>query len=848
MEFEKSLFRIYEKTLEIILKNESESEFQTYYESFWGSRSNIRENTSSEMLFEMSQNLLANPSSSSSSSAEEFSNRPTRTPFYRRMFYFFFNLHKISTLLLLEFFFFLVFVFTLLLLIYLHFTFTLRVGCLPYKISDELKILSLQSQTISLSSSNNSSYNKVNSIFLNSYNNEIRQEFNTTKRGNKNLHFYNKNFNTKNKIPFSDLISLLEYKDQSLDYSSISSYSNETFESYFNSSSLLDKEYLSFSELNYLIENDTNFFENFYWDDDVILAIKMKTRVENPFNFKSYKYKVLKSIGNYLPSYIASIFSTETINPDNVSSENVNLVKNDTEINSNNATTLLGENGSFDYDFLASTSPYIINLNYQQLLKSSYKIVNIIYEGCECYGGSSLSNNIILSSQSLDTMIMNNLMATMNTGGYMLNKKGVLYKWNDYDVKSNFLRSMDLIYEEYEKKTEVLEEIATDDSLSPDSSDGESPVGGQPYYSNEYSYDYQSSILNKKLLRFNKDIEGLNLNFNEYEQYRYRNFFINFCMMVVFKLRIIITSYMLFFLSASITALLVRVLITSGVAIIFPFVFAILCCRAYFKANNLNNQRRVERDNQRIIRRNLRHNQRYNNSSSSSISSNSTINNNINTIGGTNSPNPVENSPNIRNGPYRVNFESVTRISIEQIIHGYPWLGLPLKEIYMSSPKPSTLVVNIMTHLMKIMMYYYMYMSVQTLSVIMFYSTSPIRPAGEIGNIFELLLKKNDNKNKIIGGIGLGGDVYYWIFVIMMLWEYYSIIFLRSRGSIFIFPKFCLAVFMMFHFYYYNCSGGFFAFSFLPIFFLSVFFMLHLIRIFELKSFSHGNVTIDKPR
>lgn len=66
----------------------------------------------------------------------------------------------------------------------------------------------------------------------------------------------------------------------------------------------------------------------------------------------------------------------------------------------------------------------------------------------------------------------------------------------------------------------------------------------------------------------------------------------------------------------------------------------------------------------------------------------------------------------------------------------------------------------------------------------------------------------------------------------MMLWEYYSMIYVRARGSIVLFPRAALALFLMYHFYYFSFPAGFHVLALVTMFFFLVAVMvsMHFIR------------------
>lgn len=63
------------------------------------------------------------------------------------------------------------------------------------------------------------------------------------------------------------------------------------------------------------------------------------------------------------------------------------------------------------------------------------------------------------------------------------------------------------------------------------------------------------------------------------------------------------------------------------------------------------------------------------------------------------------------------------------------------------------------------------------------------------------------------------GQQELWIFGVMMLWEYFSMIYVRSTGSIQLFPRASLALFLICHFYYFSFPSGFHVLALVTMFF-----------------------------
>ena len=87
-----------------------------------------------------------------------------------------------------------------------------------------------------------------------------------------------------------------------------------------------------------------------------------------------------------------------------------------------------------------------------------------------------------------------------------------------------------------------------------------------------------------------------------------------------------------------------------------------------------------------------------------------------------------------------------------------------------------------------------------------------------------------------------------WLCAVMMLWEYYSMIYVRSSGCIQLFPRASLALFLVYHFYYFSFPSGLHLLALSAMSLLQLYLMILCVRIFEVKSFHQGRVSIDQPR
>lgn len=72
------------------------------------------------------------------------------------------------------------------------------------------------------------------------------------------------------------------------------------------------------------------------------------------------------------------------------------------------------------------------------------------------------------------------------------------------------------------------------------------------------------------------------------------------------------------------------------------------------------------------------------------------------------------------------------------------------------------------------------------------------------------------------------GQQELWIFGIMMFWEYFSMIYVRALGSIQLFPRVSLALFLIYHIYYFSFPSGFHVLALVVMFFFLVSLMVSL--------------------
>ena len=87
-----------------------------------------------------------------------------------------------------------------------------------------------------------------------------------------------------------------------------------------------------------------------------------------------------------------------------------------------------------------------------------------------------------------------------------------------------------------------------------------------------------------------------------------------------------------------------------------------------------------------------------------------------------------------------------------------------------------------------------------------------------------------------------------WLFALVMLWEYFSMLYVRSLSSIRIFPRCCLFSFLLYHFYIYSYPSGFHSLALMLAFIFTCWSMCYCLQKFELPAYNRGDVSSDRPR
>lgn len=87
-----------------------------------------------------------------------------------------------------------------------------------------------------------------------------------------------------------------------------------------------------------------------------------------------------------------------------------------------------------------------------------------------------------------------------------------------------------------------------------------------------------------------------------------------------------------------------------------------------------------------------------------------------------------------------------------------------------------------------------------------------------------------------------------WLYGMVMLWEYFALIFVRSRLSIVFFSRTAAISFLAFHVYYYHFHTGYFAIAAGACFTAMFAVKLYVLQYLELPAYMSGEISHDEPR
>jgi hypothetical protein len=146
----------------------------------------------------------------------------------------------------------------------------------------------------------------------------------------------------------------------------------------------------------------------------------------------------------------------------------------------------------------------------------------------------------------------------------------------------------------------------------------------------------------------------------------------------------------------------------------------------------------------------------------------------------------------------------------------YPWIGSARRAVANEQIHPQTHLV--WAHVAKIVLYYVMYEACQAAWSVVLYAKS----------IPEALP--------------------VWIYGFAMIWEYFSMVFVRSAMSVHFFPRITLIYFALYHVYFYSVPYGYFDVALIPLFLFMTHAMLYTMLALELPNSARGTISVECPR
>lgn len=354
------------------------------------------------------------------------------------------------------------------------------------------------------------------------------------------------------------------------------------------------------------------------------------------------------------------IIRSDTILGININSRALNINDDDAFHNINDGTRRLRgffvlntsidslPNYHYNFDYLVTFDRGVTFLSDAMKESHNFPTTNITLSPYgDCYGGSTI--DYLAPIGGVDTIVLNNVIYSTRTAGYMITRQGNFFKWSEHDL--------------------------------------------QPY-----------------------------TKVSEWIRY---------------KLGILILSVLAFFFISTCTALLVRTLISSGIVIIFPIIWALQAC-------------------------------------------------------------------------------GINALNLRIIAISYPWIGVPMQLIRSRHQAMEPFIIG---HFTRAVLYYVLYIAAQNIFIEWFYAFN-----------------------------GVSGEVQLFLYAIVMLWEYFSMIYMRAAFSIMIFPRVTMALFVLFHIYFYSFPSGFHVLALSVMSLLSIALMVHCVRVYETKAYRLGHITIDQPR
>jgi len=87
-----------------------------------------------------------------------------------------------------------------------------------------------------------------------------------------------------------------------------------------------------------------------------------------------------------------------------------------------------------------------------------------------------------------------------------------------------------------------------------------------------------------------------------------------------------------------------------------------------------------------------------------------------------------------------------------------------------------------------------------------------------------------------------------WIYGFAMIWEYFSMVFVRSALSVHFFPRVAFLYFLLYHIYFYSVPYGYFDVALIPLFAFMAHAMLYTILGLEAPNSARGVINVECPR
>uniref|UniRef100_A0A7S4MZ70 Uncharacterized protein n=1 Tax=Odontella aurita TaxID=265563 RepID=A0A7S4MZ70_9STRA len=146
----------------------------------------------------------------------------------------------------------------------------------------------------------------------------------------------------------------------------------------------------------------------------------------------------------------------------------------------------------------------------------------------------------------------------------------------------------------------------------------------------------------------------------------------------------------------------------------------------------------------------------------------------------------------------------------------YPWIGAPQQAMVRRRINPVDHMIN--SHLAKMFLYYLMYEACQAAWSMVLYGKS------------------------------VPASMPVWIYGFAMMWEYFSMIFVRSALSAYFFPRMALLQFTLYHLYFHSVPYGYFDVALIPLFLFMVQTMAYTLLVLEVPASRRGVISAECPR